>query len=83
MRKHINILLKLYPNESEFQGLENEIKLVEKEINKDDIKNIKIEIIRILNAGVENEEMAEAEIENYESEDKKLYESMLNEYNFE
>ena len=81
LRKHINILLKLYPNESEFQGLENEIKLVEKEINKDDIKNIKIEIIRILNAGVENEEMAEAEIENYESESKELYKNMLNEYN--
>ena len=82
LRKHINILLKLYPNESEFQGLENEIRLLEKEINKDDIKNIKIEIIRILNTGVENEEIAETEIENYESEDKKLYESMLNEYNF-
>ena len=74
--------MKLYPNESEFQGLENEIRLLEKEINKDDIKNIKIEIIRILNTGVENEEIAETEIENYESEDKKLYESMLNEYNF-
>ena len=74
--------LQKYPEEEEFQGLENEITLLEekKELDKNEVNNIKKEIINIIKIGIENEEVAESEIENYESETKELYKSMLNEY---
>ena len=83
IKKHLNILLDKFPYEEDFLGLENEINLLEEksEISKADIEELKDEMITILKIGIENEELAESEIKNYESDVKDVYIKMLAEYN--
>ena len=74
----MNELFKLFPEEEEFQNLLREIQELENmpvenfdeknlKERKDEAKRIKVEVKQLLDIGIENENIAQSEMDNYQS----------------